>query len=70
MSHDELVKLAKQWLLSARQCNPVFSEKGSAKSGEMPDVIGWSSAGSFVVECKISKADFIVDAKKDFRINP
>ncbi len=68
MKHNELVKLAKKWLLSAKQCNPVFTEKGSSKSGEMPDVIGWSSQGSIVVECKTSLADFRADIKKSFRI--
>ncbi len=70
MTHDELIKHAKQWLLSAKQCNPVFTEKGSAKTGEMPDVIGWCSAGSIIVECKTSISDFRADKKKEFRINP
>ena len=70
MTHKHLVTLAKQWLLTAKQCNPVFTEKGSSKTGEMPDAIGWSSKGSFVVECKNSIADFRADAKKSFRASP
>ena len=70
MTHRELVELAKDWLLSAKQCNPVFTEKGSAKSNEMPDAIGWSSQVSIIVECKISLFDFRADAKKPFRVTP
>ncbi len=66
-SHKQLVDLAKYWLLSAKQCSPVFTEKGSSQSGEMPDAIGWLSDGSIVVECKTSIADFKADKKKAFR---
>lgn len=70
LTHKELVKMAKNWLFIAKQCNPVFAEKGSSKTSEMPDVIGWSSQGSMVVECKVSLTDFRSDAKKAFRRNP
>ncbi len=70
MEHNELVNLGRQWLLSAKQCNPVFTEKGSSKTGEMPDVIGWTSQGSFLVECKVLECDLIVDYKKPFRLSP
>ena len=69
MTHKDLVKVAKEWLLSAKQCNPVFVEKGSAKVSEMPDAIGWNgSTGCIVVECKSNKADLIADKKKPFRV--
>lgn len=70
MTHKELVNGAKEWLLSAKQCNPVFTERGSARIREMPDAIGWGAHGSIVVECKVSKSDFMVDAKKSFRMKP
>jgi hypothetical protein len=38
---------------------------------ENPDVIGWASgAGSILIECKLSRADFLGDAKKSVRKNP
>lgn len=70
MKHNQLIELGKNWLLSAKGCNPVFTEKGSAKSGEMPDVIGWNSQESIVVECKTSLYDFRADSKKPFRVDP
>jgi len=37
-------------------------------SGEVPDAIGWKRAHhSVVVECKISRADFLADREKQFR---
>ncbi len=37
---------------------------------EMPDIIGWNSQGSIIVECKTSLYDFKKDSKKPFRVNP
>jgi len=70
MTHSKFVSLAKAWLLSAKQCNPVFIERGSAKTNEIPDAIGWNSKGSIIVECKTSLSDFRADTKKPFRIDP
>ena len=40
-------------------------------SGEMPDAIGWKGAShSVLVECKISRADFLADRDKPFRRKP
>ncbi len=69
MSHGKLVAHAKEWLLSAKGCNPVFVERGSAKSSEMPDAIGWNSQSSILVECKASVSDFRADKMKPFRID-
>jgi hypothetical protein len=45
----------------------VLSEQ-ACLSGEMPDAIGWKRAcHSVVVECKISRADFLADREKPFR---
>jgi len=39
-------------------------------SGEVPDAIGWKGAcRSVVVECKLSRADFLADCAKPFRQN-
>lgn len=38
---------------------------------ESPDVIGWAhGAGSILIECKLSRSDFLRDATKTVRRNP
>ena len=66
MTHSQLVQKAVQWLRSYR-CGVILSEQACA-SGEMPDAIGWKRAcRSVLVECKISRADFLADREKPFR---
>ena len=66
MTHAQLVQKAVQWLRSYR-CGVILSEQSCA-SGEMPDAIGWKRAcHSVLVECKISRTDFLVDREKPFR---
>ena len=66
MTHAKLVDSAVRWLRSYR-CGVVLSEQACA-SGEVPDAIGWKRAcHSVVVECKVSRADFLVDREKPFR---
>ncbi len=66
MTHAQLVQKAVAWLRAYR-CGVVLSEQ-ACLSGEMPDAIGWKRAcHSVVVECKISRADFLVDRDKPFR---
>jgi hypothetical protein len=66
VTHAQLVEKAVQWLRSYR-CGVVLSEQACA-SGEMPDTIGWKRAcHSVLVECKISRADFLADREKPFR---
>ena len=66
MTHPQLVDLAVRWLRRYR-CGVVLSEQACA-SGEMPDAIGWKRAcHSVVVECKVSRADFLADREKPFR---
>jgi len=72
MTHQQLVRLAEQWLRRSYRCGIVLSEQSCA-SGETPDVIAWKGQGkcrSVVVECKISRADFFADREKPFRKNP
>jgi hypothetical protein len=66
VTHARLVELATEWLRRAR-CGIVLSEQGCA-SGEMPDAIGWKGkCHSILIECKVSRADFLVDAEKPWR---
>ncbi|MDQ1410618.1 MAG: hypothetical protein QOD84_1177 [Acidobacteriaceae bacterium] len=66
MTHPALVVKAVEWLRKYR-CGVVLSEQACV-SGEMPDAIGWKRAcHSVLVECKVSRADFLADRSKTFR---
>jgi hypothetical protein len=66
MTHENLVSKAVAWLRSYG-CGVVLSEQSCA-SGETPDAIGWKrGCHSVLVECKISRADFLIDREKPFR---
>ncbi len=70
MTHGELVARAQRWLRVTRKHPVVLSEIG-ASGYECPDVIGWSNGGcSTLIECKVSRSDFLVDGKKTFRKHP
>lgn len=69
MTHAQLVEKAVRWLRSYR-CGVVLSEQACV-SGEMPDAIGWKRAcHSVLVECKVTRADFLADRGKPFRVKP
>ena len=58
-----------RWLRSYG-CGVVLSEQACV-SGEMPDAIGWKKAcHSVLVESKVSRADFLADRGKPFRLKP
>lgn len=66
MTHSQLVEKAVAWLRSYR-CGIVLSEQACV-NGEVPDAIGWKRANhSVLVECKVSRADFLADRAKPFR---
>ena len=68
MQHSTLVAIGVRWL--SRKCSVVLSEF-AASGAENPDVIGWgASAGSVVIECKVSRSDFLADAQKPARRHP
>ncbi len=69
MTHAQLVEKACRWLRAYR-CGVVLSEQACV-SGEMPDAIGWKrQCHSVLVECKITRADFLADRDKPFRQKP
>jgi hypothetical protein len=69
MTHTQLVERAVRWLRWYR-CGVVLSEQACV-SGEMPDAIGWKRAShSVLVECKITRTDFLADRAKPFRLKP
>jgi hypothetical protein len=66
MTHAQLVQQAVIWLRAYR-CGVILSEQCCA-NGEMPDAIGWKRAcHSVLIECKISRSDFLADREKPFR---
>jgi hypothetical protein len=68
--HAHLVALAADWLRYRYGCGIVLSEQYCA-SGEVPDVIGWkASCQSVLVECKVSRSDFLADTHKVCRLHP
>lgn len=81
VTHDELVEVARSWLLK-RQAPPKGSYSGgraacslvltdmTSASRETPDAIGWAAGLSVLVECKVSVEDFRRDKYKAFRRNP
>ena len=69
MTHAQMVEKAVRWLRSYR-CGVVLSEQACV-SGEMPDAVGWKQAShSVLVECKVTRSDFLADREKPFRQKP
>lgn len=68
--HAQMVALAVEWLRYRYKCGIILSEQYCA-TGEVPDVIAWKGfCKSVLVECKVSRADFVADAAKPFRLKP
>jgi len=69
--HDKLVMRGERWL-KAMNCKVVLRDPFQCLSntGEQPDVIGWKSGVSILIEVKTSRSDFLADAKKPFRQDP
>lgn len=78
MTHSELCKLAVVWLKrpysrGGHGCKVAIDECQTGWSGEIPDAIGYCSTGqplrdgTVLVECKVSRADFLSDKAKPHR---
>jgi hypothetical protein len=68
--HALLVAKAVHWLRTKYRCGVILSEQYCA-TGEVPDVIAWKGfCRSVLIECKASRADFLADADKPFRVHP
>jgi hypothetical protein len=68
VKHSTLVAIGVRWL--SRQCSVVLYEFATPAE-ENPDVIGWVvGAGSVLIECKLTRSDFLKDAAKTVRKNP
>jgi len=63
--HDELVKIACEWLFKKKHLQIVLGDFRTVNVNEHPDAIVWKSSGwSILIEVKTSRADFLRDAKK------
>lgn len=71
LSHDDLCQIAYRFLKN-NGFGVVFHDKFKActPSGEQPDAMGFRNGTSCLIECKRTRADFLADKKKRFRINP
>jgi len=70
MKHAECIGLVTQWLRGDRSARLVLTELSELGSVEIPDVIAWVKRTSLLVEVKVSRADFMRDRKKPFRLHP
>lgn len=60
--------MAVRWL--SRQCSVVLYEFAT-RTAETPDAIGWAAgSASVLIECKVTRSDFLRDAKKEARVKP
>lgn len=66
MTHSNLVEIAYRWMLKNGGMTIAFKELKSMTE-EIPDVVGFNSWESMVIECKVSRADFLKDKKKPHR---
>lgn len=65
LTHKKLIEIGYKWTLN--KCGFAFKELTVAHD-EVPDVLGFNSLGTFLLEAKVSRADFLADKKKVFRV--
>ena len=80
ITHDDLITAGKRWLNRSwrnaseeghGRCSLILTELVcNTVTGEVPDVIGWYFRDSILIECKVSRSDFLADRKKVFRQLP
>lgn len=67
MTHKQAVQRMALWLRNTKRCGVVMAELTTMVS-ETPDVIGFHGHGnSILIECKVSRSDFLSDKQKVFR---
>ena len=70
LTHSKLVEIGYAWVMKNASCGVAFKEFHTSNS-EHPDVIGFGSWGhSVLLECKVSRSDFLSDKNKPFRKEP
>ena len=72
-THRELCHRGGKWLKKHSQnvlipnCSIVAVELFTQVEPEIPDIIGWCSWASIMIEVKVQRSDFLNDFKKPFR---
>lgn len=75
MTHDELVAISAKWLRKHQQniiipnCTVVASDMHTVHLSR-PDVLGFNSDKSVLLEIKVNRSDFVSDKQKRARIDP
>ena len=65
ITHDDLVESARRWLCKTNYI--VITEMSDGVS-EKPDAIGWRAGSeTTLIECKVSRSDFLSDKRKPSR---
>lgn len=68
MTHSELVEYSYRWMIKNTGVGFAFKELKSIDR-EIPDVIGFDSWHSVLIECKVSRSDFLSDKNKRHRVD-
>lgn len=66
MTHKQLVRRMALWLKNNRDYSVVVAERATSAM-ETPDVLGFKGPQSLLIECKVSRSDFLADREKAFR---
>lgn len=66
-THEDVVNIGAKWLKQVIQCPVIAKEVKCIGSREIPDLVGFLSHTSFMIECKASRSDFLSDFKKPER---
>lgn len=72
LTHTKIIQFSKKVLKRSGErwrCGVTFSELSTANT-EIPDVLGFQSGGSSLIEAKASRGDFLSDKNKIFRQYP
>ena len=76
MTHDDLIARGKKWLANSHNGKAlgyyqpsmgVILAEFSCSAASIPDVIGFCSSMSVLIECKVSRSDLFADFKKSHR---
>lgn len=66
MTHKQAVRRMARWLRNSMGYSVVVAELATSAM-ETPDVLGFHSSRSMLIEVKVSRADFLADGEKSFR---
>lgn len=67
-THKNIVDIAYKWILKNGRIGVAFKELKSIDN-QIPDVIGFDGWQSILIECKVSRSDFLADKKKPHHDN-